>query len=144
MPTCITGMHRSGTSMVAKLLYLSGLYLGPENELIPATPDNPDGHWENAQFIELNDEILNELGGGWDHPPLLPDGWCRGEADGQPAPQRLLPLKEKAGALVERFQEHEPWGWKDPRASLTLPFWKSLLPWLKGVISLRNPLEASL
>ncbi|UCD38408.1 MAG: tetratricopeptide repeat protein, partial [Fidelibacterota bacterium] len=33
------------------------------------------------------------------------------------------------------------WGWKDPRASLTLPFWKSLLPELKVVICLRNPVE---
>jgi GT2 family glycosyltransferase len=137
-------MHRSGTSMVAKLLYLSGLYLGPEEELLPATPDNLDGHWENIHFIELNDEILNEFGGGWDHPPVFPDGWYQGRTDSQSAPQRLLPLKEKAEALVEQFQDHEPWGWKDPRTSLTLPFWQGLLPRLKVVICLRNPLEVAL
>jgi GT2 family glycosyltransferase len=144
MATCITGMHRSGTSMVAKLLYVSGLYLGPEDELLPATPDNADGHWENVHFIELNDKILNEFGGGWDYPPLLPDGWCGGGTDCQSAPQRLLPLREKAAALVQQFRDHEPWGWKDPRTSLTLPFWQSLLPGLKVVICLRNPLEVAL
>src|SRR6516164_8854007 len=144
MATCIAGMHRSGTSMVAKLLYLSGLYLGPEEELVPATPDNPDGHWENSRIIELNDEILDALGGGWDRPPSPRNGWYRGDADRASTPQHLLPLKEKALALFEQFRGREPWGWKDPRTSLTLPFWQPLLPCLKVVICLRNPLEVAM
>jgi hypothetical protein len=43
MPVCIAGMHCSGTSMVARLLNLCGLYLGPEGELLPSTPDSPGG-----------------------------------------------------------------------------------------------------
>src|SRR5688500_16148544 len=69
MPVCVAGMHRSGTSMVAKMLHLCGLYLGDDRDLMPATPDNPDGYWEHARFVELNDEILNALGGGWDYVP---------------------------------------------------------------------------
>src|SRR5439155_6368406 len=34
-------------------------------------------------------------------------------------------------------------GWKDPRNSLTLPFWKDLLPGLKTIIMVRNPLEVA-
>src|SRR5215813_13113765 len=68
---CIAGMHRSGTSMVARLLNLAGVYLGREDELIPANQGNPEGHWEHARLVEINDAILSELGGGWDCPPDL-------------------------------------------------------------------------
>ena len=66
---CITGAHRSGTSMVARLLHACGLDLGPESDLMPPAPDNPDGFWENLSFVAMNDELLNELGGAWDWPP---------------------------------------------------------------------------
>jgi len=136
MPICITGMHRSGTSMVARLLNLCGCYLGEGNELIPATPDNPDGHWEHAGFVSLNDEILNELGGGWDHPPTGIDLW--------PNDALLLPFRDRIAALLERFRDREPWGWKDPRTSLTLPFWRNVVGDLRVVVCLRNPLEVCL
>ena len=35
------------------------------------------------------------------------------------------------------------WGWKDPRNSLTLPFWQDLVPGLKTLIMVRNPLEVA-
>ena len=45
-PICIAGAHRSGTSMVMRLLHECGLYLGAESDLMPAQADNPDGFWE--------------------------------------------------------------------------------------------------
>jgi GT2 family glycosyltransferase len=136
MPICITGMHRSGTSMVARLLHLCGLYLGQDDDLIPPKPANPDGFWENVKFVDLNDAILSELGGGWDYPPSMPNGWNEEE--------RFLRLKAKAEITLQEFFNHEPWGWKDPRNSLTLPFWMSFIPQMKVVICLRNPLEVAL
>src|SRR5439155_5522042 len=47
-----------------------------------------------------------------------------------------------ARALLAEFEEHEPWGWKDPRTSLTLPFWQTLVE-PKLVVCLRNPLEVA-
>src|SRR5207244_11812209 len=35
------------------------------------------------------------------------------------------------------------WGWKDPRNSLTLPFWRDLFLGLKTLIIVRNPLEVA-
>jgi hypothetical protein len=136
MPVSIVGMHRSGTSMVAHLLHECGLYLGPETDLIPPTPDNPDGHWENKKFVDLNDQILHLFGGGWDCPPALPVSW---EQEG-----KLSPLKEKAESLLQEFVGREPWGWKDPRNCLILPLWLQLLPELKVVLCLRNPIEVAL
>ena len=49
----------------------------------------------------------------------------------------------KAQLLIERFRDKPVWGWKDPRNCLTMPFWRSLLPGLKTIIIVRNPLEAA-
>lgn len=134
---CIAGMHRSGTSMIARLLNICGMYLGAQDRIIPPRPDNPAGFWENIDFVTLNDEILASKGGGWDFPfPQAADGW-----ELEPA---LTPLRTEAKKLVKTLIEHETWGWKDPRSSLTFPFWKSLFPHLKAVVCLRNPLEVAL
>ena len=63
MPVCITGMHRSGTSMIARILNLCGLYLGPQDKMMPPKPDNPQGFWENIDLAVLNENILMHLGG---------------------------------------------------------------------------------
>jgi GT2 family glycosyltransferase len=136
MTVAVIGMHRSGTSLVAKLLHLCGTYLGPESDLVPATPDNPDGHWEHTGFLEINETILGRLGGGWDRPPLLPTNWI-----GEPSMEHP---RAKARRLIAEFGSHEPWGWKDPRTTLTLPFWLDLLPNLRVIVCLRNPLEVAL
>ena len=136
MPVCIGGMHRSGTSMVANLLRLCGLHLGPETDMLPAAADNPEGFWENVNFKSLNDEILQALGGSFDAPPALPPGWHEREI--------LDPIREKAEAVLRALVSGEPSGWKDPRNSLTLPFWLSLLPQMKVIICLRHPLDVAL
>jgi GT2 family glycosyltransferase/glycosyltransferase involved in cell wall biosynthesis len=131
---CIAGAHRSGTSMLTRLLHECGLDLGPESELMPAQADNPDGFWENVHFVALNDEVLNTLGGAWDLPPRLGEDF---------SDVRFDPLRMKAKGLIEKFNFADMWGWKDPRNSLTLPFWKGMLPELKTVIIVRNPLEVA-
>jgi hypothetical protein len=119
--------------MVARLLNLAGVYLGEEDELIGASPDNPDGHWEHRAFVALNDDVLEALGGGWDMPPALPAGW---EAD-----PSLELLRTRGSDLVTSLSHRSPWGWKDPRNSLTLPFWYSLVPDMRVVVCVRSPLE---
>jgi GT2 family glycosyltransferase/glycosyltransferase involved in cell wall biosynthesis len=131
---CIAGAHRSGTSMLTRLLHACGLYLGPESALMPPQADNPEGFWEHLGFVAVNDELLNELGGAWDLPP---------KADENFSDPRLDPLRMKAQLLIEGFDSATVWGWKDPRNSLTLPFWHDVLPRLKTLIIVRNPLETA-
>src|SRR5262245_13262787 len=69
LPICIAGMHRSGTSLFARLLNLGGVYLGRDDELLAGGPSNPDGHWEHEGLMQVNEELLAECGGGWDCPP---------------------------------------------------------------------------
>jgi len=120
--------------MVTRLLHCCGLELGPESELMPQQADNPDGFWEHLGFVALNDELLNELGGAWDLPPKTDENFTQA---------RLDPLCDKARLLIESFDSARVWGWKDPRNSLTLPFWQKLLRGLKTVIVVRNPLEVA-
>jgi GT2 family glycosyltransferase len=121
--------------MVAKLLNLCGLYLGGEKDLMPAASDNPDGFCENLRFVDLNEEILGVFHAGWDHPPDTALDIDSG---------RLSTLRQAAESLLKEFNGREPWGWKDPRNSLTLPFWLDIVPGLKVVICVRNPLEVAL
>ncbi len=131
----VGGMHRSGTSMVARLLNLAGMYLGPEERLMPPASDNTEGFWEHLDFVELNDEILSLFKGGWDRVPQFPADWLKNPA--------IKALHEKARNLLEHFDDQDFWGWKDPRNSLTFDFWKQLIPSLKYLMVIRDPLEVA-
>lgn len=133
MPLCVAGMHRSGTSLVARLLAASGVYCGPATELVVPAPDNADGLGENVRFLRLNDDILGRLGGFWDRPPVLPPGWA--------SSPRLSRLRQRAERLLGGYRGREPWFWKDPRNSLTLPFWRAVIPDLRVVVCVRDPSE---
>ncbi len=120
--------------MVTRLLHCCGFDVGPESELMPPQADNPEGFWEHLGFVAINDELLSQLGGAWDLPPK-PNEYLTGG--------RLDPLRLKARLLIEKFGSANVWGWKDPRNSLTVPFWQQLLPGLKTVVVVRNPLEVA-
>jgi hypothetical protein len=125
-------MHRSGTSMVARLLHEAGLHLGSGDDLMPAADENPEGFYEHLGFVRLNDEVLNAAGAGWDCPPVDGFDWL--------APE-LEPFRERARNLAKPLQRAGAWGWKDPRTSLTIPFWRAALGPLRAVFVVRNPLE---
>ena len=120
--------------MLTRLLHACGLYLGPESALMPPQADNPEGFWEHLGFVAVNDELLNGLGGAWDLPPKIDEDFRDSCLD---------PLRMKARLLIEEFDSARVWGWKDPRNSLTLPFWLNVLPGLKTLIMVRNPLEVA-
>jgi hypothetical protein len=136
MPVAIAGMHRSGTSMVTRLLNLCGLYLGDEEDLFYIAKDNPEGFWENDKFLKINEEILTSFSAGWDVPPVLEGGW-----ENSP---HLTAISQKAKLYIKDISQQPLYGWKDPRNSLTLAFWKKLVPNLKVIICVRNPYEVYL
>lgn len=130
---CIVGMHRSGTSMIAHILHECGLYLGPQEKWGTVAYSNPDGFWEHVDFLRINDEILSRFDGGWDYPPSFPENWQISSA--------ITDIRKKAQELVQEFSDRRVWGWKDPRNSLTLPFWKTIIPDLRIVHCVRSPIE---
>jgi hypothetical protein len=129
-------MHRSGTSLVAGILNLMGVYLGPAEHMMKPNPDNPKGFWEHQGLTDLNDKILTRLGGSWHEPPAFPPRW-------ELSPD-LEDLREEAyGIIRDDMAKRELWGWKDPRTCLTLPFWQQLVPDMQYVICLRNPVDVA-
>jgi len=133
----VLGMSRTGTSAAARLLNLVGVDLGRPEQLIgPLEGQNPRGFYENRMIMLLNEELLRRLGGSWSHPPLLEPGWqSRPEFD---------ELRDRArGLLAENFSRSTVWGFKDPRLSLTLPFWQELIGQMSCVVCHRNVLEVA-
>lgn len=129
-------MHRSGTSFVARVCSLLGLFLGPEEALLPPAPDNPKGFWEHEGLMRLSVEVLEALGRTSAEPRLpFPSRW-----EEEPAVCNLLP---KARELTGFLREKQPWGWKDPRLCLTLPFWERALGQLRAVFVFRQPLAVA-
>ena len=137
-PILICGMHRSGTSLVTQMLETCGLYLGTTDQLLPVhSTDNPTGYWEYQSAVEFADEILLKMGCSWETPGIsIPDTWLMN-----------IDLNEEEQKVIKIFKplmdSGKIWGWKDPRITLLLPFWKTMFPNLKLVICLRNPLEVA-
>src|SRR4249920_989928 len=74
------GMHRSGTSVLTRVLSLLGCAL--PGDLLGSNESNPTGHWESARAIEINEALLTALGRRWDDVRDLPADWLeRPEAD---------------------------------------------------------------
>lgn len=136
---CITGMHRSGTSMVARVLDAVGLWLGPPERLMQSGPDNPEGFFENLDLVHFSDEFLDRFGGGWDTPPDFPDGWEQSELARELGTQAYSLLQ----SIANTAQTHPGWGWKDPRCSLMLPFWRTLIGDLKIIACVRHPVAVA-
>ncbi|MHA1287972.1 MAG: sulfotransferase family protein [Candidatus Thorarchaeota archaeon] len=111
MKVIICGMHRSGTSMVAGLLRLCGLYLG--DNLLNGLRDNARGHFEDREFLGLNIEILRANKTSWRQcKPVIK------------VPKAMI---EKMAQFVAKWPTDGAVGWKDPRACLTLKFWKQVI-----------------
>jgi len=121
--------------MVARALSLCGLNLGQDDQLLGPSDSNPLGHFEHAGFLRINEGLLAHFGASWHNPPQLQQGW---ETDAS-----LSHLAAEARQLVGTFSESAVWGWKEPRTTLFVPFWKSIVPSLRFVICLRSPLDVA-
>lgn len=120
----VLGMHRSGTSSLAGSLQERGLRLG---KVFTSNPHNRKGNRENAAVMALNDQVLAASGGAWDRPPPRIT-WDRGMA--RQRDQLIASLTCPRGT---------PWGFKDPRTLLTLPFWEQGLADRRLVGTFRHP-----
>jgi len=132
----ITGMHRSGTSFLARALNLQGVYLGEYDELISnewsPVADNPRGNWENKKSFELTEKTLEFSNCSWDN---IPD---------------TIRINDKIGNDIKKFTKKLGTypslasGIKDPRILICIDSWKKYLPKKFIIIGIfRNPLKVS-
>ncbi|MEX0875730.1 MAG: hypothetical protein WD646_00660 [Actinomycetota bacterium] len=132
----VLGMHRSGTSAVARLVNLLGVPLSvPDDVTSRPALGNASGHWESAALRNFNDGLLRELGGDVLGPPELGPGWAQAV---DPA------VFERAQETFRSVYSTPVWVWKDPRNCITLPFWREVLAARPVCIVVhRNPLDVA-
>ena len=135
----VIGMHRSGTSALARAVQMLGVYMG-ENFLSPR-PDNPTGYWEDKYICDLNERLLAALGLKWEDVALIDDRrWNEAEIQ--------VLLAEAVEYLGSQFVSRPLWGFKDPRTIRLLPFWHSALRLLDVdecyLVVIRNPSSVAL
>ena len=131
--------ERSGTSLAASVVEALGVDLGDHATMLPANEhDNARGYWEHDAIFRFNERLLQTFGGTWESPPKLPQDWHR------------IPALDEARLQARRIlaelglcREGVRWGWKDPRASLTIPFWRDLVGDMDFVICVRNPADVA-
>lgn len=137
---CVTGMHRCGTSFITGALQGLGVSLGDRDRFMEPGFDNPAGYNEVRSITELDDELLAHLGGAWDQPPVLDPGW---EEDSS-----LELFRSRASEILDEVfgrVDDRPRliAWKDPRLSLLLPFWRTVVPIATTIVPLRDPREVA-
>lgn len=142
-PVIIIGMHRSGTSLVARVLEDIGMLVGW----------NTQQDHEATFFLNANDWILDQAGASWDHPEHVDDLFedARGLAMVQHhLRQRLLGMQSteylgwfRAVTTGFSWAPLRTWGWKDPRSTFTLPVWLELFPDAKVLHVSRNGVDVA-
>jgi len=61
MQILIFGMHRSGTSMVVRLINMMGVYFAREGISTGSNEENPKGCWERRRVRALNAKLPHAI-----------------------------------------------------------------------------------
>lgn len=136
----VLGMHRCGTSAITRGLQVLGVHLG--NRLMPLDAGNNDkGFWEDIDINALNVEMLSALNNDWHHLSLIK------QEDFEVLKRDGFFLR--AAELVQQKTVNAPlYGFKDPRISKLLPFWKEVFNYcnydVSYILAVRHPISVAL
>ncbi len=116
----ITGMARSGTSLTTSVLAGQGYYVGEEAS--EADSANPKGYFEGKRIVDANVALLRAAGFA------RHNTWMYEQVSDEirAALARMEPARQLR-EVVESFDAHAPWVWKDVRFCYTLPVWLRVL-----------------
>mgnify|MGYP001407198541 CR=1 FL=1 len=114
----ILGMHRSGTSVLTRILSLCGAQL-PKN-LLGANEENSSGYWEPEHIVAINDELLAECSSCW-------DDWREFSYNHLPEPRRDYYRKFIGDTLQEEYEGAPFIVLKDPRIGRFVQFYSDIL-----------------
>ena len=126
---CITGMHRSGTSLIASVLQESGVFIGAN--LMKSGVGNPRGHFEDLEFVSFHERLLKRSNKTF----LVQDLTGLNLF----TPEDI----ELANSLISNRSHQSVWGWKDPRSTLFLNFWDERVPQAFYIFLYRHPVTVS-
>lgn len=128
----ISGMHRSGTSLVARFFFEAGADLGDSRTFYRPDRWNPDGYFEQPEIHAINMPLIN---GPWGKFSYL----CL------PSTKTVLRRGERLrDQMTETGAKYQHKVVKETRFCLTLPAWRQLGTDIEGVIiCLRHPTEVA-
>ena len=113
----VLGMHRSGTSALARVLNLLGVELG--RNLMPPDAANPRGYWEHLGIYHIHEMMLNSMGRVWHSLFPFPKAWWLDPV--------IASYQERlTGIIRAEFSQARLWGLKDPRLCRLMPAWHSI------------------
>ncbi|HEC05413.1 MAG TPA: sulfotransferase [Thiolapillus brandeum] len=141
-PVIIIGMHRSGTSFLAKVLHQCGLFMGTDVQ----------GNHESMVFMLINNGILINCNATWNRPfaaylalqnPAMVDSLAQyAYTSLETAAENYLGSSSQHG--IRRLADLDrPWGWKDPRNTFTLPVWRRIFPEIRVIHILRHGVDVA-
>lgn len=132
-PVIVTGMHRSGTSLIARILSELGIHIGIDLDV----------NNESRCFKNVNMRLLQDQGAHWIEPEPFVSRLDNGMFVRENAAKALHLLDRWIGTYGE-VENGQLWGWKDPRNILTLPVWLDIFPDAKVIHVVRNGIDVAL
>lgn len=142
-PIIMIGMHRSGTTALTRALEGFGLFAGIAKDV----------NDEALYFQRLNVWMMESGSARWDVPEpfgellanrrlrdLVTD-YARVRVRG-PATVGYLGLRRALGG-TDLLRRTDPWGWKDPRNTFTLPIWLEIFPNAKVIHIYRHGIDVA-
>ena len=140
-PVIVIGMHRSGTSMLTRILQEAGLFMGKYRE----------SNDESTFFLDFNNWILKQANASWDNPycfNFINDTFKSHIKRVYDKRQKSLFAIKYLG--IKNFLKYKAinnidfkWGWKDPRNTFTIDIWKEIYPKAKILHIYRNPVDVA-
>ena len=122
----VLGMHKSGTTLTSQILHHSGINM--DDQLDPNIDYDRGNKYERQTVLHLNMEILGT------------DSYSSIDLKANDGITISSELRTRMQAVVDECRRRYPdWGFKDPRTTLTYPYWEELLPEHKLIAIFREP-----
>ena len=140
-PVLISGMHRSGTSMVTSILSKCGLIIGRKL----------DANNESLFFQRINIWMMSLMGSSWDNPSSFKRLDSKIKEDIVSQLEGLINSRGNTlyfgwRSIIKKDSFYNitvPWGWKDPRNIFTQEIWKEVFPYMKTIEIIRHPIDTA-
>lgn len=149
-PIILVGMHRSGTSLMSRLLTDLGIHMG----------DWLSRDAESVFFQKINRKIYQRVGAHWAEPESVLEAVDSPDfvsAEIKRVRRMLVGSRVNLG-LPPKISKHfgqpfqfgfglnhqGPWGFKDPRTALVIPIWQEVFPEAQWVHIYRDGVDVAL
>ncbi|MCD4653834.1 sulfotransferase [bacterium] len=142
-PLIILGMHRSGTSLITRLLADCGIFPGRKLSI----------NAESIFFRNINEKIYRCVGATWSYINPI----CEAMESNEFVSNQVKMIKTHLfdSMQIEHFfiPEHWiklqdgkvfNWGWKDPRTTITFPIWLKIFPKARFLSVKRNGIDVAI